>query len=89
MAEEYISSSDEAPEEVALSVGKSQETTRRKRERASQTQQRHLVKRGNKRQHRESSDIPQSGAIPSADSSEAQDDDLPAEVIESLAQSEL
>lgn len=85
MAEEHTSSDDEAPEEVALSVGKAQASSRRKRERTSQIEQRQLAKQGKKRQSRETSSTPQSAAAPATISFEADDGDLPDEVIESLA----
>ena len=82
--EQCESSGDEAPEEVALSTGKTQEASRRKQELASQAEQRQLHNRGKRGQPRESMSTLHPEAVLSIPPPEAEGEDLPEEVIESL-----
>ena len=81
---EYASSGDEAPEEVALSIGKTQEASRRKQERATQAEQQQLQKRGKRGQPRARAGTLQPEAVLPSPPPEAEGDDLPEEVIETL-----
>lgn len=85
MTEACDSSGDEAPEEVTLSLSKSQATSRRKQERAIQAEQRLLVKVGNKKKRRENSQTLQEAATPATTLPESDGDELPDELIETLA----
>lgn len=75
-------SDDEAPEELALSVGKSQASTRRQQERASRAE--HIQQLRHKRK-RTSEEEPQTGAHEEAQHQPEPDlDALPDDVIEAL-----
>ena len=88
---EISSSDDDAPEEVALSVGKSQATTRRKQERASEAEHRQLLTSRRKRKRSSEAtaqlgDLPQTSKAGSHrfDAGQAEQDELPEDVIKAL-----
>lgn len=78
-------SDDEAPEEVALSVGKSQATVRRNQERASQAEHvQHLSSRHKRRRGSEGETLSEAAPDTSEHRAEVDQDALPDEVIEAL-----
>ncbi len=78
-------SDDEAPEEVALSVGKRQATVRRKQERASQAEHlQHLNSRHKRRRGSEGETISEAAPTTSEHKADVDQDALPDEVIEAL-----
>ncbi len=87
-ASDVSSADDEAPEEVALSVGKSQAATRRKQERASEAE--HRQNKTSRHRNRRASDTEaQLGStsqapVSEAEAEQAEQDALPEDVIEAL-----
>jgi len=78
-------SDDEAPEEVALSVGKSQATVRHNQERASQAEHvQHLNSRHKRRRSSESEALSEAAPKTSEHKADVDQDALPDEVIEAL-----
>lgn len=78
-------SDDEAPEEVALSVGKSQATVRRNQERASQAEHvQHLSSRHKRRRGSESEAVSEAAPKTTKHKADLDQDALPDEVIEAL-----
>ncbi len=78
-------SDDEAPEEMALSVGKSQATVRRKQERASQAEHlQHLSSRHKRRRDSEGEALSEAAPKVSEHKADVDHDALPDEVIEAL-----
>ncbi|KAA6426374.1 MAG: hypothetical protein FRX49_03485 [Trebouxia sp. A1-2] len=78
-------SEDEAPEEVALSVGKSQATVRRNQERAIQAEHvQHLDARHKRRRGSESEVLSEAAPKTSEHKADLDQDALPDEIIEAL-----